>query len=174
MRSQASYLLVIGEREALAWILREARMAFPQTRRPEIDSLAVGDELLLLTTRGCFHNPGRDRTRVIGRAVVTTPVVPLDPPIELVGRTFTRGCELDIASLAPYLTGIELAEFVPQLAAFPDKDHWSIRLRRSLLQLTAVDATLLRRQLTTIAEEPPHAAIREYLDRIKPVASHTR
>jgi hypothetical protein len=46
--SQASYLLLIGEREALAWILREARMAFPQRRRPEVDNVAVGDELLLL------------------------------------------------------------------------------------------------------------------------------
>jgi hypothetical protein len=174
MGSQASYLLVIGEREALAWILREARMAFPQTRRPEVDSLAVGDELLLLTTRGCFHNPGRDRTRVIGRAVVTTPVVPLDPPIELVGRTFTRGCDLDITSLSSYLTGVELAELVPRLGAFPDKANWSIRLRRPLLQLTVEDATLLRRQLTTVAEEPPHAAIRGYLERIKPVAGHTR
>jgi hypothetical protein len=54
----ASYLLVIGEREALAWVLRESRTAFPATRRAEVDRLAVGDELFLLTTRGCFHNPG--------------------------------------------------------------------------------------------------------------------
>jgi hypothetical protein len=174
MGSQASYLLVIGEREALAWILREARMAFPQTRRAEVDSLAVGDELLLLTTRGCFHNPGRDRTRVIGRALVTTPVVPLDPPIELVGRTFTRGCELDITSLAPYLNGVELAEFVPRLNAFPDKANWSIRLRRPLVRLTAHDATLLRQELTPIAHEPPNSALQEYLNKIKPVASPTR
>jgi hypothetical protein len=75
----ADYLLVIGEREASAWILRESRMAFPATRRAEVDQLAVGDRLFLLTTRGCFHNPGRDRTRGIGRATVASPVVPLEP-----------------------------------------------------------------------------------------------
>jgi hypothetical protein len=174
MESKASYLLVIGEREALAWILREARMAFPQTRRAEVDGLAVGDELLLLTTRGCFHNPTRDRTRVIGRAMVTTPVVPLDPPIELVGRTFTRGCELDFTSLAPYLHGVELADLVPQLRAFPDKANWSIRLRRPLVRLTDQDAALVRRELTPIAHEPPNSALQEYLDKIKPVANQNR
>lgn len=174
MGSPASYLLVIGEREALAWVLRKRRMAFPQTRRSEVDSLAVGDELLLLTTRGCFHNPGRDRTRVIGRASVTTPVVPLDPPVALVGRTFTRGCDLDITSLAPYLTGVELAELVPRLAAFPDKENWSIRLRRPLVRLTERDATLLRGGLGTVAERPPDAALQGYLERIKPVASQAR
>lgn len=59
-------------------------MAFPQRRRAEVDALAVGDELLLLTTRSCFHNPERDRTPVIGRAVVTVQV-----------RNFLKKHELD-------------------------------------------------------------------------------
>jgi hypothetical protein len=164
----ASYLLVIGEREALAWLLRESRMAFPPTRRAEVDRLCMGDELFLLTTRGCFHNPGRDRTRVVGRAVVGSPVARLDPPLELVGRTFTRGCDLEITSLTPYLTGVELADLVPRLNAFPDKTTWSIRLRRALVALSEDDATLLRRQLESVAL-PVDIARSEYLDRIRPV-----
>ena len=149
MDSRDSYLMVIGEREALAWVLRESRTAFPATRRPEVDQLKAGDELFLLTTRGCFHNPGRDRTRVIGHANVTTDVLPLDPPSDLVGRT--RGCSLEITSLAPYLTGVELADFVERLDAFPDKDHWSIRLRRPLVPLSSNDARLLRNALQKVA-----------------------
>lgn len=169
MDSRASYLAVIGEREALAWVLRESRMAFPATRRSEVDRLAVGDELFLLTTRGCFHNPGRDRTRVIGRAVVTTPVAPLDPPVELAGRTFPRGCDLRITSLAPYLTGVELGDLVPRLDAFPDDTTWSIRLRRPLVGLSEGDATLVAERLDSAAG-PPENALDGYLHRIKPVA----
>lgn len=170
MDSRASYLAVIGEREALAWVLRESRMAFPATRRPEVDRLAVGDELFLLTTRGCFHNPGRDRTRVIGHAVVTTPVAPLDPPVELVGRTFPRGCDLRITSLSPYLTGVHLGDLVPRLDAFPDEATWSIRLRRPLAALSERDAALLTERLDDAAA-PPEDSLDGYLGSIKPVGS---
>ena len=161
--------MVIGEREALAWVLRESRTAFPSTRRAEVDRLARNDQLFLVTTRGCFHNPGRDRTRVIGRAVVTTDVVELRPPIELAGRTFSRGCSLKITSLAPYLTGVDLADLVPRLDAFPDKTHWSTRLRRPLVALSTDDAGLLRDALQGVAFRPDRT-ISEYLDRIRPVA----
>ncbi|MFO7252224.1 MAG: hypothetical protein DIU60_015865, partial [Actinomycetes bacterium] len=87
-----AYLLILGEREAVAWVLRESRMAFPPTQRREVDRLTVGDELFLLTTRGCWHNPTRDRTRVIGRAWVTGPVEPYGEPLTIAGREFTRGC----------------------------------------------------------------------------------
>jgi hypothetical protein len=171
MDRQASYLLVIGEREALAWILRERRMAFPETRRAEVDRLGVGDDLLILTTRGCFHNPSRDRTRVVGTAMVTTSVAPLDSPVAIAGRTFPRGCHLDINALTPYLTGVDLADLIPALESFPDKANWSIRLRRPLVALTEHDAELLHSELKGTAQEPPDSAIRGYLERIRPIGA---
>jgi hypothetical protein len=74
-------------------------------------------------------------------------------------------------SLAPYLSGVELAHLVPERAAFSDKENWPIRLRRPLVRLTERDATLVRKQLATITEVPPDHVLQEYLDRIKPVAS---
>jgi len=47
-----SYLLVIGEDTALAWVLAEQRMAFPALRRAQAARLEIGDELLVYTTRG--------------------------------------------------------------------------------------------------------------------------
>ena len=38
----ATYLLVLSEREAVAWVLEKERMAFPARRRAEVDRLAVG------------------------------------------------------------------------------------------------------------------------------------
>src|SRR4051794_12270796 len=104
----ATYLTVIGDRVALAWVLAKSQMAFPATPRAEVSALEAGDELFLVSTRGCFKNPTRDRTRIIGRAVLASAVTKADEPIELIGRTFDRTCDLDVTSLAPVLTGVAL------------------------------------------------------------------
>ncbi|WP_181019914.1 hypothetical protein [Nonomuraea typhae] len=56
-----------------------------------MNGLKIGDELLVLTTRGCWHNPGRDRTRVIGRAHVTSAVRTYETPVTIAEGEFTRG-----------------------------------------------------------------------------------
>lgn len=168
--SVTAYLLILGEREAVAWVLRESRMAFPPTNRREVDRLTVGDELFLLTTRGCWHNPTRDRTRVIGRAWVVGGVETYARPVSIAGRDFTRGCAIDVDLLAPYLRGVELAPLLPRMAAFPDKraGAWSIRLRRPLLALPSADADLLRAELAEAAGKPADV-MEEYFERIRPV-----
>lgn len=163
-----SYLLVLGEREAVGWVLHYQRMAFPERRRSEAQRLEAGDELLIYTTRNCWHSPNRDRGRIIGRAYVTSAVESLDPPLELAGRTFTSSCSMEVRTLTPYLTGVELAPLVGRLKAFPDKMAWSIRLRRPLLELPSADATLVREHLAA-QERPAAEQLSGYLDNIRPV-----
>ncbi len=91
-----NYLLVIGEATALAWVLAEQRMAFPALRRSQAMALEIGDELLVYTTRGCFHNPGRDAGRVMGLAKVTTHVRDLAKSVVFGERRHTSGCALAI------------------------------------------------------------------------------
>lgn len=134
-------------------MLRESRIAFPPTRRAEVDRLSSGDELLVFTTRGCWHNPTRDRGRVIGRATVTSPVTAYDEAVEIAGREFTRGGGIEVHSLAPVGDGVELAPLVPRLEAFPSSNRWGIRLRRPLPELPAADADLLRRHLAALARD---------------------
>jgi hypothetical protein len=165
----ADYLLVIGEREALAWILKERRMAFPGTTRREVDSLAVGDRLFLTTTRRCFHNPTRDATRVIATANVLSAVTLLETPLEIAGREFTRECEPSIEALAPYLEGVELAPLVEKLDAFAGAGAWGMRLRRPLVGIPAADARLLKQRLESVCLDP-ESSQQTYLDRIRPVA----
>lgn len=143
-------------------------MAFPSATRKEVQRLEVGDTVFLVTTRGCFHNPTRDRTRIIGQGRVTSPVEALDPPLALVGREFPRGCNLAISSLTPYLTGIELSTLVPRLAAFPRKDAWAILLRRPLLALTPADSRLICDRLSEVSDRLDRN-LGEYLERIRPV-----
>lgn len=166
----AAYLLVISEREALSWILAEGRTAFPGTTRREVEQLSVGDHLFLLTTRGCFHNPTRDATRVIGTATVTSPVVKFHDPVEVAGRSFPRGCDLEIGPLAPYLTGVELAPLVEAFEAFGGRTAWGMLLRRPLVRLTTPDARLLMGQLQRVSRSRVET-LPEYLDKIRPVRS---
>lgn len=154
-----SYLLILGDRQAIAWVLREQRMAFPTTSRAEVNRLAVGDELLIYTTRGAYRNPTRDRGRVIGTATVASPVERLDVPVEFGGREFPRECAIAVESLVPWGQGVELQPLVDRLAAFPNAKAWSIQLRRPLLRLPRGDAQLIGERLRTQAGDR-----REYLD----------
>ena len=152
----ASYLLVIGDREALAWILTEARMAFPAYRRREVADLKTGDDLFLYTTRGCFRNPTRDRGRVIGLAKALEPPTQLSEPVTVAGREFELGCSIKLSRLTPYPDGVELAPLIPELDSFPNKHGWATSLRRPLFFLEVGDARLLA-GLMTVRRQPSDA-----------------
>jgi hypothetical protein len=111
----ADYLLIIGEQDALAWVLREHRMAFPSYRQREALEVAPGDRLLLYTTRGCFHNPTSGRGRVIGIASALNKPAVLAEPVDIAHRRFELGFGIELLSLARYREGVELAPLVPQL-----------------------------------------------------------
>ncbi|SDK48428.1 hypothetical protein SAMN04487820_108200 [Actinopolyspora mzabensis] len=144
----ANYLLVIGDRQALDWVLRQQRMAFPDFKRAEVRALAPGDRLYLYTTRGCFGNPTRDRGRVVTTGEVRSTVAELDEPVELGGRSYPVGCELRITELPAWPGGVELSPIVGELELFDGMTKsWSIRLRRPLVGLSARDAGLLDRYL---------------------------
>jgi hypothetical protein len=144
----ASYLLPISDRDALAWILHDERTALPAYRRGDASRLKTGDTLFLYTTRGCFHNPTRDRGRVIGVAIVADQPRDLDEPVRFSDREFTIGIDFRIEFLVPRDEGVELAPLVPSLSeTFPNEQAWSARLRRALVPLASRDAARIAREL---------------------------
>lgn len=144
----AAYLLVIGDRQALGWVLSTNRMAFPTAHRSEVAALSPGDELFLYTTRGAFKNPTRDRGRIIGTARVAGPVTKLDAPVRFADREFPVGCDLKVGQLAPFGTGVELRPLVDSLSVFKGSGNaWSTRLRRPLVRLTDSEASDLHQKL---------------------------
>ena len=146
----AGHLLLIGDREPLVWVLTEQRMAFPAHRESEARRLAPGDLLLIYTTRGCFHNPTRDRGRVVGEATVARAIEPLDEPVVFGAREYPIGCRLDVTGLTPWPQGVELAPLVPDLAVFPDPATWSARMPRTVMPLPAGDVARLRAELAPL------------------------
>lgn len=163
MSRPTAHLLVIGERQALAWILSEQRMAFPPNRAAEAMALRSGDLLLLYTTRGCFHNPTRDRGRVIGEARVASRVERLAEPVRFGAQEYPSGCALSVERLATLGAGVELAPLVPRLATFPDPATWSARMRRALVPLEDRDVALIREHLEPCARGAWRTAIPSYV-----------
>lgn len=140
----SSYLLILGDREALGWVLTSSRMAFPARNRSEVSSLTVGDQLFIYTTRGAFRNPTRDRGRVIGTPTVRNAVKALERPMHFCDREYPVGCDLEIGAIAPLGSGVELAPLVPVLETFAKVGGaWSILLRRMLLRISPADAKRL-------------------------------
>lgn len=148
------YIAVLSNCDAMAWVVQERRMAFPPRRLAEVRQLLLGDRVFLYATRGAFNNPRHDRGRIFGEAEIITPVTLLERPVEIGGRRFTRGCGLELCSLAPMREGVELAPLVSELSVFPDDDSWGVRLRRSLLRIASSDATILRTALQDSAIQP--------------------
>ena len=148
----SDFLLIIGDREPLAWILSERKMAFPSYRSKDAGQVSKGDRLFLYTTRGCFHSPGRDRGRVIGEATVASAISSLKEPIEFGEQSFPMGCSLDITGLAPRDEGPEMREMVGELNLFPNTNSksWGVRLRRVLAPIDKHDAGVLHKKLTRI------------------------
>jgi hypothetical protein len=144
----ASYLLPIADREPLIWILRERKTAFPLYRRRDAEALTKGDLLLLYTTRGCFHNPTRDRGRVIGTASVKRRVRELAEPVRFGAREFPIGVDLAFQALVPRNEGVELAPIVADLPkTFAKPAAWSATLRRALVPFDDGEAQQIIREL---------------------------
>lgn len=163
----SSYLVVIGDRKALVWILTSEQMAFSERTSRMAASLKPDDKLLLYTTRGCFGNPTLGRGRVIGQATVANPVRRLDKPVQFGDRTFPVGCSLTVHLLAPFGTGVEVVSHVAELHAFPKPDVWSVYLRRTLVALDDHDYGLLLRPLSKVAVVPSQV-VPEYVARGAP------
>ncbi|GAA4401926.1 hypothetical protein GCM10023168_12000 [Fodinibacter luteus] len=138
-------LLVISDREPLAWLLSEQRWAIPAGRARSAP--AIGDQLLLYTTRGCYRNPSRDRGLVMGLATVRTSPGPLPEAVSFRGRDFTTGFDVDIEGVAPLHHGVELGPMAGHLDFLPDAATWSVRLRRSLIPLSERDASAISSKL---------------------------
>ncbi|PNH86115.1 hypothetical protein CXZ05_03160 [Arthrobacter sp. AFG20] len=147
MGKRTAYLLVLDEREAILWVLLNEQMAFPATPRREVSALRPGDELFLLTTRGAYHSPNRDRTRVIGTASVQSEVSQLDPQVEIAGRTFASGCRIKLQTLAPCRTGPDIGLLAPQIHALRGQKNWGQLLRRALVPIDDSDVMLFSREL---------------------------
>lgn len=162
----ADFLLIIGDREPLGWILTEEVMAFSAHRSRQVALVEKGDRLFLYTTRGCFHSPNKDRGRIIGEATVATPISTLDVPVKFGESEFPIGCELRIDGLVPRSKGLLMNDLVKDLHLFPNQGpkSWGVQLRRVLAPIDKHDANILHKKLERVVK-PLSQTRSEYLSR---------
>jgi hypothetical protein len=151
--SMGDALLVISDREPLAWLLREQRFAIPTARMKSAPP--PGTRLFLYTTRGCYRNPPRDRGQVMGVAVVQDQAGLLEEPEHFRGRDYAAGFSLQIGGVTTPHAGVELGPLAGRLDALPDPASWSVRLRRSFVPLSKRDAATIQELLEPLTRPLP-------------------
>jgi hypothetical protein len=147
----ADYILPIADRDPLGWIISNQRTAVGAHRRREAEALEPRDRLFLYTTRGCFRNPTRDRSRIVGVARVLGRAQVRKDAVQFVGHVYEVEIPLRIESLAPYRTGVDFADLIGRLDSFPNRRAWPAYLRRALVPITSRDADLLASRLSHVA-----------------------
>src|SRR5262249_52266233 len=92
------FLLILGDADELAYVLREHRLAFTPNRGIQ---LVRGDILCLNTTRRIFRNPSTGRGLIIGRAEIISDIVKFESGLRIADRVYAAGCHLAITGLVP-------------------------------------------------------------------------
>jgi len=150
------FLLILGDADGLAYVLREHRMAFTPKRRIP---LARGDIVFLYTTRGIFRNPGAGRGLIIGRAEIISDIVKFESGLRIADRFYASGCHLAITGLVPLGEGLELRQIVDELETFhPHPKRWAFRIFSSFVQLSPKDASVIQEKIQPLLQDPEYVS----------------
>src|SRR5438067_1270960 len=94
-------MIVLGDAEAIAWVIEHHRMAVNSrvATLPE-----VGDRVALYATRSAYRNPTRDRAQVIGLGEVTQ--APMVAQLVVAGHCYAQSFGLRFDLLAQPRQGL--------------------------------------------------------------------
>jgi len=150
------FLLILGDADGLAYVLREHRMAFTPKRRIP---LTRGDIVFLYTTRRVFRNTSAGRGLIIGRAEIISDIVKFESGLRIADRVYTSGCHLAITGLVPLGEGLELRQIVDELETFhPHPKRWAFRIYSSFLQLSPKDASVIQEKIQPLLQDPEYVS----------------
>jgi hypothetical protein len=165
----AGHLVILNDPTALAWVLRNQRMAFPASRLRQAERLGAQHTVFLYMTRGCLGRPAESPGRVIAQGSVVASAERLDSSVRLSSVTYDYVVSLRLGELAPLGAGVELAKLVAKLDVFPIKHAWTSRMRRTVLPLPDADVVTLRDALESVVM--PHAlTVKQYQEAAKRLA----
>ena len=150
------FLLILGDADGLAYVLREHRLAFTRKRRIP---LTRGDIVFLYTTRRIFRSPSTGRGLIIGRAEIISDIVKFESGLRIADRVYTVGCQLAITGLVPLGEGVELRQIVDELETFhPHPKRWVFRMYGSFLRLSPKDASVIQEKIQPLLQDPEHVS----------------
>lgn len=114
--------------------------------------MSPGDRAVLYVTRGAFHNPTRDESRLRGIATVTGPPRQEEPPLEIADREFPLSCRVAFDTLLPERTGPAVRDLAPKLSLVKKPEAWGNYFRSSPIRMTEDDFRLLERTVLDAAD----------------------
>jgi hypothetical protein len=133
------WVVVLGERGGVAWVLNESRMAWTEASSRRADRIQVSDMCALYITRGAYHNPTRDEGQLIAVGTMSSPPSRLARPVVIAGKTFVTACDLQITTRLPEREGVSVRPLVGQLSFVRRKDVWGQYFRSGLIEVSSED-----------------------------------
>lgn len=149
------WLIVLAEAEGLRWVAENRRMAFSESLGRRARRMRPGDRLVLYVSRGAFHNPTRDRSKLAGLDTVASPVARLRRPLDLAGRRFVWACDLTFEALLPPRQGVPVEPLLDRLSFVKRREAWGQYFRAGLLELSDTDFRLMATEITLHAPPGP-------------------
>lgn len=132
----SAWLFVLGDRDAKEWVIANKTMAFRDHIRAT--GLVNGDRFVLYTTRGCYNNPTRDHSQVIGTGTITSNL--RRDPVAINGETFTQSVTLKFdTEPLDRGEGLDFVSLVPELGFIRKKKSWMAYVRKALVPLPDED-----------------------------------
>lgn len=140
-RQSVPWLIVLGDRDAIDWVVANGRMAVSDKVRtlPE-----PGERVALYTTRGAYRNPTRDRSQIIGLGRVTGKAVRRD--INVAGKTYAASFPIGIDAITESRQGLPFEPLVEHLTFITTKRTWGGALRRPLVRIPDADFKQIERR----------------------------
>jgi hypothetical protein len=136
-----AWLIVLGDGEAIEWVLSQGRMGFRE--HVPAERLQPGDGIAIYTTRGAFGNPPRDESQIIGIGEVSSLV--RRQSVNVADETYPKSCRLSITAQLPPRKGVPFKPLVESLGFIKNKVAWSAGLRRTLVPLPDRDFKIIER-----------------------------
>lgn len=137
---------VFGEIEGLRWVLEHRRMAFPASAASRVAGMDSGDQAVLYLSRGAFHNPTRDVSR-LGGIVRVTSAPRRGRPVTIAGREFEWFAEIQPEMLLPERQGPAVKALADGLDLVKRPEVWGQYFRTSPIEVGEKDFEVMARKI---------------------------
>jgi len=137
------WVWVFGDVEGLRWVLQNRRMAFTGASGRRASSMKKNDDAILYVSRGAFHNPTRDYTRLAGYArILGTPRA--GSPVSIAGREYCVFVDIKPVRVLPEREGPEVRHLARRLQRVKRPEVWGQYFRGGPLRLSERDFRILK------------------------------
>jgi hypothetical protein len=159
MKDEAQHWVwAFGDISGLRWVLDQRVMAFTTAASAHLRGMAKGDRAVLYVTRGAYHNPTKDASKLAGLVtVLDTPM--LGAPVVIGGREFPWSVPILADLVLPERQGPEVLPLVSRLSFVGNRSAWGQYFRTSPKRISLSDfevlAAAIARQHEDLSEGDP-------------------